>query len=337
MEQGKRVTIYDVAEKAGVTTATVSRVINKHRNVSPQTRARVIDAVKELGFFPSSVAGALSGKKIREVGIVSPFFLGDFFLKILESLHSNLKDHDVILYSAQSLGARKELFERIISDNKLSGLVILSSPIFPDDERILKKHRMPVVLLETGYPEFSSVIYDNEIGAFKAVKYLVELGHRDIAIITGVPEKKILSPIGKERLAGYKMALSLANVRVREEFIQYSLWTRQDANKYAKVLLTQKKRPTAIFASSDYQALGVLDAAGELGIRIPEELSVVGYDNTELSDVLSVTTVMQQYDVMSHVAVRILFEEIRTGINKKEQVVLQPEMVVRKTTAPPAG
>jgi DNA-binding LacI/PurR family transcriptional regulator len=337
MKRSKRITIYDVAEKAGVTTATVSRVINNRHNVAPETRSRVIKIIKELGYYPSSVAGALSGKKIREVGIVSSFFLGDFFLKILESLHGNLKDYDVILYSAQTLSARKELFERIVSDNKLSGLVILSSQIFLDDELILRRNNLPIVLLETRYPEFSSVVYDNEIGAFKAVKYLVDLGHRDIAIITGVPEKKILSPIGKERLDGYRMALSLANIRAREDFIRHSLWTRQDAHKHARALLGMKKRPTAIFTASDYQALGVLDAARELGISVPEQLSVVGYDDTELSDILSLTTVMQRTTVMSHVAARILFEEMRTGVNRKEQVVLQPDMVILKTTgAPPA-
>jgi LacI family transcriptional regulator len=336
MRSIKKVTIYDVAKKAGVTTATVSRVINNKQNVSISTRENVIQAINELNYYPSSVASALSGKKIKEVGILSPFFLGDFFLKILESLHGSLKDYDVILYNAQTLNFHKELIKRIAGENKVSGLIILSTPIFLEEEIILKESKIPTVLLECKNNEFGSVVYDNNIGAFKAVSYLIELGHRDIAIITGVPEKKILTPIGKERLAGYKMAMSYANIPIKEEYIKHSLWNRHDSYKYALELLSLKDRPTAVFASSDYQALGVIEAAKAFNLRIPQDLSVIGYDNTEFSEILSITTMMQRYSVMSHVASKILLDEIKTGTIKKEQVVLQPELIIRESTGPPA-
>jgi DNA-binding LacI/PurR family transcriptional regulator len=331
----KKITIYDVAKKAGVTTATVSRVLNNKQNVSQDTRTSVLKIINEMEYFPSSVASALSGKKIKEIGIVSPFFLGDFFLKILESLHSNLKDYDVVLYSPQTLVNRKELLNRVISENKISGLIILSSPIFMEDELILKKGNIPIVLLESKHPHFNSVTYDNIFGAYKAVNYLIEQGHKDIGIITGLPEKKILSPIGKERLAGYKLALASAKIHYNEAYVRHSLWTRLDSYKYAKELLSLSKRPTAIFTASDYQALGVLDAAKEFKIKIPEELSVFGFDNTEFSEILSISTVVQKFSVMSHIAVKILLEEIKSGINKNEQVVLQPDLIIRETTGPP--
>ncbi len=335
MERRKRVTIYDIARMSGVTTATVSRVINGKHGISAETRERVIGVMRRERYFPSAAASALRKKKTREVGILSPFFIGDFFLKIFESLHRQLKDFDLILYNAQTPAHRREVIDRIVAEEKLCALIVASTPILLDEEMLVSSLKIPVVMVEARHPSYSSVDYDHQIGAFKAVGHLVGLGHRDIAIGGGKPETRLYSPIGKERLKGYRMALDVAGIPVREQLITSGEWTSADAHASALQLLRGERPPTAIFATSDVQAAGVLMAARETGTRVPDDLSVVGYDNISFAEFLSLTTMWQHHDQLARNAATILLEELRTGIRTGERVVLQPELVVRGSTAAP--
>jgi DNA-binding LacI/PurR family transcriptional regulator len=194
---------------------------------------------------------------------------------------------------------------------------------------------VPVIMVEARHPAYSSVDYDHQIGAFKAVSHLVELGHRELAIIGGKPETRLYSPIGKERLKGYRMALAAAGIPVREEYIMSGEWTSTDASASARELLSQRTPPTAIFATSDVQAAGVLMAARDLGVEVPRKLSVIGYDNIPFAEFLSLTTMWQHHDQLARNAANLLLEELRTGIRTGERVVLQPELIVRSSTAAP--
>ena len=332
MKRRKRVTIYDVAEMAGVTTATVSRVINGRPGISAATRARVVEIMKKTRYFPSPAASGLRRKSTREIGILSPFFIGDFFLKIFESLHRQLKDYDLILYNAQTPAHRREVIDRIVAEEKLCALLVASTPILLEEEMLVAGLGIPVVMVEARHPTYSSVDYDHQIGAFKAVSHLVDLGHRDIAIIGGKPETRLYSPIGKERLKGYRMALSMAGITPREEYVMSGEWSSADAHESARRLLRAKKPPSAIFATSDMQAAGVMMAARDLGVRVPEDLSVVGYDNIPFAEFLSLTTMWQHHDQLARNAATLLLEEMRTGTRTGERVVLQPELVVRSST-----
>jgi LacI family transcriptional regulator len=332
MQRKKRVTIYDVAAMAGVTTATVSRVINGKPGISAATRARVVEIMKKTRYFPSPAASGLRRKSTREIGILSPFFIGDFFLKIFESLHRQLKDYDLILYNAQTPAHRREVIDRIVAEEKLCALLVASTPILLEEEMLVAGLGIPVVMVEARHPTYSSVDYDHQIGAFKAVSHLVDLGHRDIAIIGGKPETRLYSPIGKERLKGYRMALSMAGITPREEYVMSGEWSSADAHESARRLLRAKKPPSAIFATSDMQAAGVMMAARDLGVRVPEDLSVVGYDNIPFAEFLSLTTMWQHHDQLARNAATLLLEEMRTGTRTGERVVLQPELVVRSST-----
>ena len=335
MERKKRVTIYDIARMSGVTTATVSRVINGKHGISRETRERVITVMRRERYFPSAAASALRKKKTREIGILSPFFIGDFFLKIFESLHRQLKDFDLILYNAQTPAHRREVIDRIVAEEKLCALIVASTPVLLEEELLVSSLKIPVVMVEARHPSYSSVDYDHQIGAFKAVGHLIELGHRDIAIVGGKPETRLYSPIGKERLKGYRMALDVAGIPVREQLITSGEWTSADARSSALQLLGLQRPPTAIFATSDVQAAGVLMAARETGTRVPEDLSVVGYDNISFAEYLSLTTMWQHHDQLARNAATLLLEELRTGVRTGERVVLQPELVVRGSTAAP--
>jgi LacI family transcriptional regulator len=343
MERKKRVTIYDIARMAGVTSATVSRVINGKHGISRETRERVIAVMRRERYFPSPAASGLRKKSTREIGILSPFFIGDFFLKLFESLHRHLKDYDLILYNAQTPGHRREVIDRIVAEEKLCALIVASTPILLEEEILVSSLKIPVVMVEARHPSYSSVDYDHQIGAFKAVSHLVELGHRDIAIVGGKPETRLYSPIGKERLKGFRMALDVAGIPIREDLITSGEqrgpaatpsgeWTSRDAMASARTLLSGSSPPTAIFATSDVQAAGVLMAAREMGVRVPADLSVVGYDNIPLAEFLSLTTMWQNHDQLARNAATLLLEELRSGVRAGEHVVLQPELIVRSST-----
>jgi LacI family transcriptional regulator len=187
-------------------------------------------------------------------------------------------------------------------------------------------------MVEARHPSYSSVDYDHQIGAFKAVSHLVELGHRDIAIVGGKPETRLYSPIGKDRLKGYRMALDVAGIPIRDELVTSGEWTIADATASARALLSAPHPPTAIFATSDVQATGVFMASRESGVRIPEDLSVVGYDNIPFAEFLALTTMWQNHDQLARNAATLLLEELRSGVRAGEHVVLQPELVVRSST-----
>jgi len=335
MRRKKRVTIYDIARLAGVTTATVSRVLNGKAGISAETREKVAGVVRRTRYFPSPAAAGLRSKATREIGILSPFFIGDFFLKIFESLHRRLKDYDLILYNAQTPAHRREVIDRIVAEEKLCALIFASTPVLMEEEDQISELRIPVVMVEARHPLYSSVDYDHQIGAFKAVTHLVELGHRDIAIVGWSPETRLYSPIGKERLKGYRMALTMADIEVQDANIVSGELSSADARARATQILTRRTPPTAIFATSDVQAAGVLMAARDLGLRVPEDLSVVGYDNLPVAEYLSLTTMWQHHDLLARNAATLLLEELRGGVRTGERVVLQPELVVRSSTRAP--
>ena len=335
MERRKRVTIYDIARLTGVTSATVSRVINGKHGISRETREKVIAVMRRERYFPSPAASGLRKKSTREIGILSPFFIGDFFLKIFESLHRQLKDFDLILYNAQTPAHRREVIDRIVAEEKLCALIVASTPILLEEEILVSSMKVPVVMVEARHPLYSSVDYDHQIGAFRAVSHLVDLGHRDIAIVGGKPETRLYSPIGKERLKGYRMALDITGIPIRDDLVTSGEWTSADALESARALLSGRRPPTAIFATSDVQAAGVLMAAREMGVHVPGDLSVVGYDNIPFAEFLSLTTMWQHHDQLARNAATLLLEELRSGIRTGERVILQPELVVRSSTGAP--
>lgn len=329
----KKVTIYDVAKLANVTIATVSRVINGKDNVALDTKQRVQKAIEELNYYPSPMASGLSSSRSQQVGILVPFFFGEFFLKILQNIVKELENYEIILYDASSPDAKKKILAKVSGEDKLDGLLIVSLPILNDEDYLLKKAHFPTVLLDNKHPAYNSVYFDNRLGAFNAVNHLTQLGHKKIALITGAPEEPFQIPVAKDRLQGYKMGLSMSEIPIQDRFIMINDWSRDGAYKLARKVLSQKEPPTAILAISDDQAMGVLEACKDSGLSVPEEVSVMGYDNLAFSEYLGLTTVDQPLGTLAQIGLNMLMEEIERPRLKKESIVLLPNLMIRKTTA----
>lgn len=335
----KSYTIRDVAKRAGVGVGTVSRVLNDSPAVSDHTREKVLAAIDALDFRPSPVARRLSlGGRSLAIGIVVPFFTRPAFVGRLQGIEAAIahSEYDLILYNVETPEQRDNLFRRIPHERRVDGLIIIS--LRPSDEAVdyFKRFGIPVVLLDAMHPDLVSISIDDIDGGYQATEYLIKLGHRRIAYISDDLDSPFGFVASAERFDGYQQALKKHKVPFRKEYHQQGEHGRFRAHHLAQVLMQLDESPTAIFAASDTQALGAIEAVRQLGFRVPEDVSVVGYDDIEVATYMGLTTVNQslyQTGVEGVNALLKLIEE-NTSIDSYK---LPVSMVVRNTTASPPG
>jgi DNA-binding LacI/PurR family transcriptional regulator len=334
-------TINDVAARAGVGVGTVSRVLNGRSNVRPVTRAKVLEAIAALQYRPSPLARNLSLRRTHVIGVVVPFFTRPSAVERVRGIASVLTSspYDLMLFDIDSEDRREHAFRLFDRGERSDGLLLLS--LVPPDDEVdrLRSARLPCVLVDAPHPAFPSFVIDDVRGGELATSHLVELGHRRIAFVGDKPPDPFRFTSSRDRTRGYELALARAGIERRPEFVREGTDSHHVARSIAIDLLRLPQRPTGIFAASDEQALGVLEAARILGIRVPEELSVVGFDDVAVAAYVGLTTVRQP-----------LFESGRRGAELLLRMVggdetpdapyaeeLPLEVVVRSTTAEPSS
>lgn len=329
-------TIRDVAKHAGVGVGTVSRVINGSPSVSESTRQKVLAAIESLDYSPNLAARRLSLGKTLTVGVIVPFFTNPSVVERLRGVVSVLTDseYDLILFDVETPSARETYLREIPRRERVDGLLIIS--LSPNDEEVERfvQAGVSAVLVDAHHPRLSRVVVDNVAGGYQATQHLIELGHRKIAYISDYLEDPYNSPV-QERYDGYRRALEDAGIPFRPDYHRQGKHGRLEARQMALELLALPDPPTAIFAYSDTQAAGVLEAARELGLKVPGELSVVGYDDIEVAEHLHLTTMRQSLFRSGVEGGELLLEEMSTPLSTPRQVLLPTELVVRRTTAFP--
>jgi len=332
-------TIADVAVRAGVGVATVSRVLNGRSNVRPATRARVLEAIEALNYRPSPLARNLSLRRTHVVGVVVPFFTSPSAVERVRGVAAALarSPYDLMLFDIESEERREHAFQLFDRGDRSDGLLIVSL-IPPDDEvaRLITS-RLPVVLVDAPHPEFPSIVIDDVAGGELATTHLIELGHRRIAFVGDKSPDPFRFASSRDRTRGYEHALANAGIELRPELVREGTQSHHIARSIAIDLLRLPERPTAVFAASDTQALGVLEAARILGIRVPDELSVVGFDDIEISAYIGLTTVRQPLFESGRRGGELLLQMLagagrQLGDSHTEQ--LPVELVLRSTTGP---
>src|SRR6266545_4679768 len=272
------VTIHDVAKAAGVSASTVSRILNNRNDVAPETYEKVQQVMQQLNYTPTLIAKSMRSRITKVIGLILPEVTEPFDLEIIRGAGAAIRDseYDMLIYTSGgpplSRRASWELEHlALLSGGLTDGCIVVtpSAPAFPDTARI--------VVIDplgdgAGVP---SVIARNRVGALDVMEYLTGLSHRRIGFISGRPDA--LSAI--RRLDGYKDGLEIAGIPYDPDLVQQGDYTREGGQAAARQLLGRADRPTAIFAANDESALGVMDIAQELGIRIPHDLSLVGFDN----------------------------------------------------------
>lgn len=327
-----RVTIGDVARAAGVSIPTVSKVINNRDGVAPATMLRVQEVVARLGFETSLVARSLRSTRTNVIGILVPEF-EPFSTELLRGISSAATGtgYELLAYAGLVTGASQPGWERR-SLSRLSGTLI-DGAIVVTPTTALSSSSIPVVAIDphTGPEGHATVDTDNAGGARSAVEHLVALGHRRIAHIHGRADLAS----AQLREAGYRQALAEAGIRVDEDLVRAGDYQEDQATAVAHELLTIPSRPTAVFAANDSSAFGVLHAAAQLGLRVPEDLSVVGFDDVPQASTTTppLTTVAQPLAELGAAAVDMLLAMLR-GEPGPDHVRMTTDLRVRRSTGP---
>lgn len=329
------VTIYDVAKEAGVGIGTVSRVLNDSPNVREETRQRVLTAIEQLQYHPSPIARRLSLRKTLTIGVIVPFFTLPSVVERLRGIEAVVaqSDYDMIVYNVETPARRRAYFREIPVSNRVDGLIIISLRPSEEDVAGWAAGSVPIVLVDTDHPAFSRVIADDFAGGHMATQHLINLGHRRIGF-AGDPQD---SPFGFTsslyRYHGYRQALEDHNLPFQREYMQTADHGKEQARTVTHLLLNLEAPPTAIFAASDTQAIGVVEAARDLGRQVPEDLSVVGFDDLEVADLFSLTTVRQPLFHSGRLGAELLLEILEDPDQPVVCHQLPLELVVRNTTA----
>ena len=327
----KRATIKDVAALAGVSAATVSRALDDRPEISSETKERVRSACAQLGYVPNAAARGLSGHATHTIGLVLPDISNPYFSGMATAIEETAAAHGCRVFLSNSL--RKEDRELRAIENLVARQVdgILVNPVSPESQL---RHRevlggLPCVYLGANHDESPSyVMADNETGAYAAARYLIRLGHRDILFLGG----RTTSRTREQRIRGFRRALAEAGLEGRELPAPPNVTLMRQWSYETALELLKGPLPDAIFAYSDMTALKVLEAAEERGVRIPEDLSMVGYDNIAFGALhrIHLTTVSQHKYQQGQIAVERLLEKIN-GSRAHTEDILEPELIIRST------
>jgi DNA-binding LacI/PurR family transcriptional regulator len=329
--------IADVATLAGVGVATVSRVLNGRANVRAATRQRVLEAIDALDYRPSPVARNLSLRRTLVIGVVVPFFTSPSAVERVRGVVTALagSPYDVMLFDVESEERREHAFQLFDRGDRSDGLLVVS--LIPPDEEVrrLRAGSIPCVLIDARHEGLPSVEIDDVAGGELATKYLLELGHRRIAFIGDKPADPFRRQSSRDRTIGYERALAAASVPVRPEYVREGTQSRHLARNIAEELLRLPEPPTAVFAASDVQALGVLEAARGRGLSVPEQLSVIGFDDIEIASYVGLTTIRQPLFESGRRGAELLLQALGGEPAPVHVETLPLDLVVRGTTRPP--
>lgn len=328
-------TIHDVAKRAGVGIGTVSSVLNDSRPVNKVTRQKVLAAIAELDFIPNPSGRRLSMGKTHTIAVIIPFFTLASQFERLRGVMSVIaeSDYDINLLTVETIPQRKKVFHIVPHRGRVDGLLIFSLNPTDEDLRRIHQENMPTVLVEATHPELSSISLDDRAAARQAAEHLIELGHTKIAYISDYLDDLFSTGFSRHRYEGYCEALEAAGLPIRPEYQRRGWISRGNGRRLATELLQLPDPPTAIFAFCDELAVGVLDAARALSIKVPQELSVIGYDDIQLADFARLTTMRQHLFESGVEGVELLLNLIDHPNQPPIHRQLSTDLVIRQTTA----
>ncbi|MTI67205.1 MAG: LacI family transcriptional regulator [Firmicutes bacterium] len=324
--------IKDVAKLANTSISTVSRVINDTSYVKEETKKRVIKAMKELNYKP--LLREPIKKENKTIGLIVPDITNPFFSKIAKEIASvaNHYDYNITLCNIDGIPESEDDYLMDLIENRVDGVIYASSYRSVEVLKRVKEKNIPIVVLDRNMENYaiSSVAVNNNQGAFLATEHLIKLGHEKIAFIEGFKDFQI----SKHRKKGFKRALSDYNLNLDEDLIKRGDFTMESGFKAMKEIINSKKDFTAVIAINDLMAIGASNCLNQLGIKTPEDVSVVGFDNILLASTITpkLTTVAYPIEKMSERAIKLLMKQISNKDISPEMVTLFPKLIVREST-----
>jgi DNA-binding LacI/PurR family transcriptional regulator len=330
-----QVTIYDVAAYAGVSISTVSQTLNRPNRVNPKTRERVLKAIEELQYMPKAQAVSQARRGVGRIGVLAPFTSYDSFRRRLMGVlaESNGINRDVVVYDHESAAASvSPLLRTLPVTGRLDGLLVMGLPLDDELAEQLIQRRLPTVLIDSSRPEFSTVTTDDDEGGAMVARHLLERGHTSFAFVQEPQESNAFLSQGQRRNRGFCRVLSEAGIdptSVRTVLTGNDL---QASRAALHEVLALRPRPTAVFAHHDVLAAGLLVECRRLGVRVPDDLAVVGFDDGPVAEAAALTTVRQPFEESGRIGARLLGELISGATTTVQRVVLGLELVVRDST-----
>ena len=328
--------IKDIANIAGVSIATVSRTLRDPSVVAKSTREKVLSAVKKAGYTPNNLGVSLRTSKSGNIVVIIPDISDSFNSGLIKAMEHTAHEHgySILLGDSQGQEEREQNYAAMVKSKQADGIILFSHRLpFDIDSSLPITEQIPPLVNScesvhiNGIP---SVMIDNVQAAKDAVNHLINLGHTHIAAITGDMD----SPSSQDRLKGYKAALKAAKIPCNPLYIKQGKYTINSGEHCAEELLVQKNRPTAIFCFSDEIALGCYSALNAKGFSIPEDISIIGFDNSRFSSYFSppLTTISQPVEQIGATCITLLVDLIKGKEPQKTNYILPHELVVRKST-----
>ena len=328
--------VVEIAERAGVSPATVSRALRGLHHVNERTRSKIVAAAMELNYpLRPDLLPASAKKKTNRIGVVSPYLSRWFFTQAINGVEQSLREAglDLLLYNFSQVDARQRIFQQRQLRGKVDALIVISLPPTDDEFDSLLSLGIPITTIGFTHEGCSSVCIDDVQGGRIAAQHLIDLGHRDIAQLSGPRETAMKFDVSDNRTKGFTEVLNGAGVEFNPDFDirgDYNIYTAELA---MQSFLRRKKLPTAIFCHSDEMAFGAIKAIRERGMRIPEDISVIGFDDHELAMYVGLTTIAQPPQFEGQMAAAAAIAEVADPSVEPKKINIPINLIVRSTTA----
>jgi LacI family transcriptional regulator len=338
----KRITMQDIAQKAGVTKATVSMVINNDKRITETTRQKVLKIIQELKYYPNESARKLAMGKADTIAFMAPRFGPPFIASILEAFEDKAFENDKVIQGIQPYATRnqtalmEDILKKILYGRKADAVVILTQK--PSEETVKEyiENKIPMVLIENEVKGVHSVRVDNFLGAERATEYLIKKGRKNIGLIAGAVDANpnwSANPSAMERFQGYQKALKSNGMKFDPDkavfVVQYAY--EEGAESLEQLLRKNKKLDAVFCAAGDIVAIGVMEQAKKRGLNIPGDLAVIGYDDLLASRMLNppLTTVRQSFREIAAIAFGMAMDSIEGKLKEEKHIVIEPELILR--------
>lgn len=326
--------IVEIAEKAGVSPATVSRALRGMHHVNERTRKRIIDAAQLLDYpIRPDLLPHSASSRTNTIGVIAPYISRWYFSQAIAGVEQALREAgmDLLLYNFAQIDARQRVFQQKKLVGKVDGLIVVSLPPTEKEFEQMLGLGIPLALVGTSNEKCSSVYIDDVTGAEMATEHLIQMGHRDIAIMVGQTELAYRFKVASDRKVGFLKALSNNGIEFKPENELIAAFDTRTAEIAMDEFLRQKKLPTAIFCESDEMAFGVLKSLNKKGLRVPEDISVVGYDDHEFASMFGLTTIAQPAQFLGQLAASQVMAKIEKPETKITQMQVPTNLVVRSS------
>lgn len=330
-------TMKDIAERAGVSVATVSRVLNNSKPVSDELRDKVLRVVKETGYKPNALARSLIKQRTGTIGVIIPDLDNETFADLIKGIELILDENDYVLVVTNTMGQVEKELEmfNLFEEKRVEGIIFSGVSLTEEHKEFFVKYQIPTVLVGQKFKELNlpSITIDNFQAAFDMTQYLINLGHKKIAMIRGPMYDQ---QAGKERVLGYKTALRENDIEIKDEYIKQGDFTIESGYQSMEEIFENADKPTAVFAASDKMAIGALNCCLDNGLKVPKDISIAGFDDMELATAVrpQLTTIHQDQVQKGIKTAEILLEVMMREKKEVYNIQLPYSLIKRGSTGP---